>query len=208
MIGRLTGQLAVKQPPELLVDVGGIGYELEAPMSTFYDLPEVGAQVTLYTHMIVREDAHQLFGFAREAERRLFRTLLKVSGVGAKMALAVLSGMSADDFARCIETDDVTALTRLPGIGKKTAERLIVEMRDRLDSEELRAALPGATAPAAGAAAAPPSEPGEDAVADATSALIALGYRANEASRMIRNVDTAGRTTEDIIRQALKAAVR
>jgi len=207
MIGRLTGQLALKQPPELMVDVGGVGYELEAPMSTFYDLPEVGAQVTLYTHMIVREDAHQLFGFAREAERRLFRTLLKVSGVGAKMALAVLSGMSADDFARCIETDDVTALTRLPGIGKKTAERLIVEMRDRLDSEELRAALPGSAAPTAGAAQGAP-EPGEDARADATSALIALGYRANEASRMIRNVDTAGRTTEEIIRQALKAAVR
>ncbi len=205
MIGRLTGQLAAKQPPELLVDVGGVGYELEAPMSTFYELPEVGAQVTLYTHMIVREDAHQLFGFAREAERRLFRTLLKVSGVGAKMALAVLSGMGADDFARCIETDDVTALTRLPGIGKKTAERLIVEMRDRLDSEELRAALPGATAPAAAPGG---PEPGDDAVADATSALIALGYRANEASRMIRNVDTAGCTTEDIIRQALKAAVR
>jgi Holliday junction DNA helicase RuvA len=205
MIGRLTGTLAVKQPPELLVDVGGVGYELEAPMSTFFDLPEEGARVTLHTHMIVREDAQQLFGFAREAERRLFRTLLKVSGVGAKMALAVLSGMSADDFARCIETDDVTALTRLPGIGKKTAERLIVEMRDRLNSDDLRAALPeaGSTQVQAGAA-----EPADDAVADATSALVALGYRANEASRMIRQVETAGRTTEDIIRQALKAAVR
>ncbi|MDZ7749861.1 MAG: Holliday junction branch migration protein RuvA [Halofilum sp. (in: g-proteobacteria)] len=162
MIGRLTGTLARKQPPSLLVDVGGVGYELEAPMSTFYDLPEVGAEVTLLTHMVVRDDAHLLFGFARESERYLFRTLLKVSGVGAKMALAVLSGMSADDFARCIESDDVTALTRLPGIGRKTAQRLVVEMRDRLDDAELRAALPGAGGGAAAEA------PAGDAVADAT----------------------------------------
>jgi Holliday junction DNA helicase RuvA len=203
MIGRLTGTLALKQPPSLLIDVGGVGYELEAPMSTFYDLPEVGAQVTLFTHVVVREDAHLLFGFARESERRLFRTLLKVSGVGAKMALAVLSGMSADDFARCIESDDVTALTRLPGIGRKTAERLIVEMRDRLEGEDLRAALP---ASAAGGQAVEAG--GDDPVADATSALVALGYRPNEAARMIRQVDAAGLGTEDIIRRALQAVVR
>lgn len=205
MIGRLKGTLASKQPPGLMIDVGGVGYELEAPMSTFYDLPAVGEPVTLFTHQVVREDAHLLFGFARESERRLFRALLKVSGVGAKMALAVLSGMSADDFARCIETDDVTALTRLPGIGKKTAERLVVEMRDRLSDAELREALPAA-AGQGGAAA--PEAPEEDPVADAGSALIALGYRPAEANRMIRGIDTAGLTTEEIIRRALQAAGR
>lgn len=204
MIGRLTGTLALKHPPGLLIDVGGVGYELEAPLSTFYELPEVGTQVTLFTHVVVREDAHLLFGFARESERRLFRTLLKVSGVGAKMALAVLSGMSADDFARSIETNDVTALTRLPGIGRKTAERLVVEMRDRLEDTDLRAALPAAPGEPAAADTAAPADP----VADATRALVALGYRPAEASRMIRGIDSAGLATEDIIRHALRAVVR
>lgn len=204
MIGRLTGTLALKHPPELVIDVGGVGYELEAPLSTFYELPEVGAQVTLFTHLVVREDAHLLFGFARESERRLFRTLLRVSGVGAKMALAVLSGMSADDFARSIETSDVSALTRLPGIGRKTAERLVVEMRDRLEDTDLRAALPAAPGEPAAADTAAPADP----VADATRALVALGYRPAEASRMIRAIDSAGLATEDIIRQALRAVVR
>ncbi|MFW5970229.1 MAG: Holliday junction branch migration protein RuvA [Halofilum sp. (in: g-proteobacteria)] len=203
MIGRLRGTLVSKQPPGLMVDVGGVGYELEAPLSTFYDLPAVGESVTLLTHHVVREDAHLLFAFARESERRLFRALLKVSGVGAKMALAVLSGMSADDFARCIEMDDVTALTRLPGIGKKTAERLIVEMRDRLSDTDLRDALPGASgqAPAADGSAADP-------VVDATSALVALGWRQAEAAKMIRALDTKDLTTEDIIRRALQSAAR
>lgn len=203
MIGRLRGTLVSKQPPGLMIDVGGVGYELEAPLSTFYDLPAVGEPVTLFTHHVVREDAHLLFAFARESERRLFRALLKVSGVGAKMALAVLSGMSADDFARCIETDDVTALTRLPGIGRKTAERLIVEMRDRLSDADLQDALPGASgqAPAADGGA-------TDPVADATSALVALGYRHAEAVKMIRGIDTTQLATEDIIRRALQAAAR
>jgi len=201
MIGRLKGTLARKQPPGLLVDVGGVGYELEAPLSTFYDLPAVGEPVTLHTHLVVRDDAHLLFGFARESERHLFRTLLKVSGVGARMALAILSGMSAEDFARCIETDDVTALTKLPGIGRKTAERLVVEMRDRLDDGALREAMPAA-------AAAGGAETGDDPVADATSALVALGYRPGEAAKMIRKLDTDGLATEDIIRGALQAAVR
>jgi len=201
MIGRLKGTLARKQPPGLLVDVGGVGYELEAPLSTFYDLPAVGEPVTLHTHLVVRDDAHLLFGFARESERHLFRTLLKVSGVGARMALAILSGMSAEDFARCIETDDVTALTKLPGIGRKTAERLVVEMRDRLDDGALREAMPAA-------AAAGGAETGDDPVADATSALVALGYRPAEAAKMIRKLDTDGLATEDIIRGALQAAVR
>lgn len=198
MIGRLKGTLAQKQPPGLLVDVNGVGYELEAPLSTFYELPAVGEPVTLYTHLVVRDDAHLLFGFARESERRLFRALLKVSGVGARMALAILSGMSADDFARCIESDDVTALTKLPGIGRKTAQRLVVEMRDRLDAGTLPAAGGGGSVEGAA----------DDPVADASSALVALGYRPAEAARMIRDVSTQGLTTEDIIRRALQAVVR
>ncbi len=204
MIGRLRGTLVSKQPPGLMIDVGGVGYELEAPLSTFYDLPAVGETVTLFTHHVVREDAHLLFAFARESERRLFRALLKVSGVGAKMALAVLSGMSADDFARCIETDDVTALTKLPGIGKKTAERLIVEMRDRLSDTDLRDALPASAGQAPAADDGTPADP----VTDATSALVALGYRQAEAAKMIRAIDTNGLSTEDIIRRALQAAAR
>jgi Holliday junction DNA helicase RuvA len=204
MIGRLRGTLVSKQPPGLMIDVGGVGYELEAPLSTFYDLPAVGETVTLFTHHVVREDAHLLFAFARESERRLFRTLLKVSGVGAKMALAVLSGMSADAFARCIETDDVTALTKLPGIGKKTAERLIVEMRDRLSDTDLKDALPAA----AGQTPAADSDAPGDPVTDAASALMALGYRQAEAAKMIRGIDTNGLATEDIIRRALQAAAR
>lgn len=199
MIGRLRGTLARKQPPGLLVDVGGVGYELEAPLSTFYELPAVGEPVTLHTHLVVRDDAHLLFGFARESERQLFRTLLKVSGVGARMALAILSGMSAEDFARCIENDDLTALTRLPGIGRKTAERLVVEMRDRLDAAALSEVMPAAAGAGPGA---------DDPVADAASALVALGYRPAEAARMIRKLETEGLATEDIIRQALQAAVR
>lgn len=201
MIGRLTGTLAAKQPPVLLIDVGGVGYELEAPLSTFYDLPAVGERVTLHTHLVVRDDAHLLFGFGDEAERRLFRVLLRVSGVGARMALAVLSGMSAEDFARSIETDDVTALTRVPGIGRKTAQRLIVEMRDRLD-DDLRDVLPAAGGTAAAEAA------GGSAVGDAIAALVALGYRHAEAERMIRAVPTEGRSTEAIIRAALQAGAR
>lgn len=202
MIGRLKGTLARKQPPGLLVDVGGVGYELEAPLSTFYDLPAVGEPVTLHTHLVVRDDAHLLFGFARESERHLFRTLLKVSGVGARMALAILSGMSAEDFARCIENDDVTALTKLPGIGRKTAERLVVEMRDRLDDSMLRNAMPAAAGDSTSVAGA------DDPVSDAASALVALGYRPPEAAKMIRKLDTDGLATEDIIRAALQAAVR
>ncbi|MCU7878662.1 MAG: Holliday junction branch migration protein RuvA, partial [Candidatus Thiodiazotropha sp. (ex Lucinoma borealis)] len=132
MIGRLRGELVHKQAPHLLIDINGVGYELEAPLSTFFTLPEIGQQVILYTHLAIREDAHVLYAFATQSERTLFRSLLKVSGIGAKMALAILSGMSADEFSRCVETEDVASLVRLPGIGRKTAERLIVEMRDRL----------------------------------------------------------------------------
>ena len=199
MIGRLRGEIVAKRPPHLLVDVSGVGYELEAPMSTFYDLPAVGAAVVLHTHLVVREDAHVLYAFAREAERALFRSLLRVSGVGPKMALAILSGMNADEFARCVQRDDTAALSRLPGIGKKTAERLIIEMRDRLarlDDEAFAVAV----RPQATGAGAP------SALEDAVSALIALGYKAPEASRMVRAVAAEGLASEELIRAALKAA--
>jgi Holliday junction DNA helicase RuvA len=193
VIGRLRGLLVRKQPPFLLVECNGVGYEVEAPMSTFYGLPPAGEPVTLLTHLAVREDAHILYGFASEAERALFRSLLKVSGVGAKMALAILSGMDAQEFRRCVHADDAAALTRLPGIGRKTAQRLLVEMRDRLD------------APAAGAGP-EAGTPGasEDPVAEAVSALIALGYKPADASRMVRGVSSEGLASEAIIRAALQ----
>lgn len=200
MIGRLRGEIIIKQPPMLMLDVQGVGYELEAPMSTFYNLPEIGAQTTLFTHLVVREDAHVLYGFANESERLLFRTLLKVNGVGAKMALAILSGMSAEEFALCVQTDDTSALVRLPGIGKKTAERLIIEMRDRLDKLD----MPVASMPSkADTKTADPEQ--NSPVADAVSALVALGYKPNDASRMVRNIETAGLQSEEIIRAALQA---
>ena len=201
MIGRLAGRLLAKQPPFLLVDVSGVGYELEAPMSTFYNLPAVGESVVLVTHLLVRDDAHILYGFHGDSERLLFRTLLKVNGVGAKMALAILSGMSVAEFSLCIGNGDAVTLTRLPGIGKKTAERLIIEMRDRL--EKLDAGPVASIAPSGGVAAA-----GDDPVADAVSALVALGYKGPEASRMVRKVDCDGLASEDIIRAALQAMTK
>lgn len=199
MIGRLRGELVSKRPPWLLLDVHGVGYELEAPMSTFYELPEVGQSVTLLTHLQVREDAHVLYAFATEAERELFRNLLKVTGVGAKMALAVLSGMNANEFRRCILQGDAAALTRLPGIGKKTAERLVVEMRDRVEA--------AGEVPAVGARAGLAVRP-SDPVEDAVHALIALGYKPQEASRMVSSVESDGLVSEDIIRKALKATLK
>jgi Holliday junction DNA helicase RuvA len=191
MIGRLRGILIKKEPPTLLVDVGGVGYELEAPMTTFYDLPPAGETVTLHTHLVVREDAHLLFGFVREGQRRLFRDLLKVNGVGPRVALAVLSGLS-DQELQAVQHNDLARLTRVPGIGKKTAERLVIEMRDRLAG-----GLPGETSSAV------PAAPG-DPVSEAVTALIALGYKPNEASRMVRAVSPQDLATEEIIRQALK----
>ncbi len=198
MIGYLKGILRDKQPPQLLLEVNGVGYEIEAPMTTFYDLPEVGQAVALYTHLAVREDAQNLYGFGKLSDRALFRSLIKVNGVGAKLALTILSGMDAQSFRACVQAGDTASLVRLPGVGKKTAERLVVEMRDRLDKD---AAVPNA---AAGAAVPHDASPVEEAV----SALIALGYRAPDASRMVRTVDTGGRGTEDIIRAALQAAVK
>ncbi len=202
MIGRLRGTLAEKQPPLLLVDVNGIGYEVEAPMSTFYQLPALGETVVLHTHLVVREDAHLLFGFASESERRLFRTLIKVNGVGAKLALTILSGISADEFARSVQDNDTASLVRLPGVGKKTAERLIVEMRDRLADWEGGVVLPG-SAPTQAAAA-----PVADEARDALSALVSLGYKPPEASRLVSKVETEGLSSEEIIRAALKQAVK
>lgn len=202
MIGRLQGRIAERHAPYLLLDVNGVGYELEAPMSTFYNLPESGGQVTLYTHLAVREDAHVLYAFATQSERTLFRSLLKVSGIGAKMALAILSGMSADAFRRCVEQDDVASLVRLPGIGTKTAQRLIVEMRDRLDGLQL-SSLPGSPS-AAQTAAGRPDTP----VSDAVAALTSLGYKPQEASRMVQAVAGEGMSSEVLIRAALQASVK
>ncbi len=199
MIGRLRGEIVFKQPPQLVLDVQGVGYELEAPMSTFYELPGVGEQVALFTHLLVRDDAHVLYGFAKDAERNLFRSLLRVNGVGAKMALAILSGMNGTEFARCVQENDTASLVRLPGIGKKTAERLIVEMRDRLD--DLDTLVVVGNRPPGSVMAAQEHTP----VADAVGALIALGYKAPEASRMVRGVDATDLSSEEIIRAALKA---
>lgn len=198
MIGRLRGELISKTPPFLLLEVNGVGYDVESPMSTFYNLPEPGKQVVLFTHLAIRDDAHVLYGFASEPERSLFRALLKVSGVGAKMALVILSGMSADEFATRIQAGDTAALVRLPGIGKKTAERLIVEMRDRLSKLDL-----AQTAVVSAARSHAERSP----VADAVGALIALGYKPNDASRMVRAIESDGLSREEIIRASLKAAV-
>ena len=191
MIGRLEGVLRERQPPTLLVDVGGVGYEIEAPMTTFYSLPPMGGAVVLYTHQAVRDDAPCLYGFARRAERDTFRRLLRVTGVGGKVALALLSGLDADGLARCVQAGDAAALSRIPGIGKKTAARLLFELRDR---------LPGAGG--AGGADVP-----EDPVAEAVAALAALGFPPNEASRRVSAVDAAGLASEEIVRAALRAVV-
>ncbi|MFO1421090.1 MAG: Holliday junction branch migration protein RuvA [Candidatus Competibacteraceae bacterium] len=201
MIGRLRGLLAWKQPPYLMIDAHGVGYELEASLTTFQSLPEVGAEVTLHTHLAVREDAHTLYGFASTAERGLFRNLIRVTGIGPRLALLILSGMSVELFGRCVREGDAASLTRMPGIGKKTAERLIVEMRDRIGELGLHPAavvLPG------GRTAPPDATPADDAV----SALVALGYKLPEASRMVQSLETDGLNSEAIIRLALQASVR
>ncbi|MCC6207561.1 MAG: Holliday junction branch migration protein RuvA [Gammaproteobacteria bacterium] len=200
MIGRLRGTLVQRQVPFLLLDVNGIGYEIEATMSTFNDLPALGAECVVYTHLIVRDDAHLLYGFADLGERALFRELIKVNGVGARMAMNVLSAMPVGEFARCIHDNDAASLTRVPGIGKKSAERLIIEMRDRLKDDALGSAPLAAVVRPLGAPA--------DPVHDAVSALAALGYKPHEASRMVRDIDVTGKNSEEIIRSALQAAVR
>ncbi len=204
MIGRIRGTLLSKQPPWLLVDCHGVGYEMEAPMTTFYNLPSAGQEVSLHTHLVVREDAQLLYAFGSEQERQMFRTLIKVNGVGAKMALTILSGISATAFARCVQDNDTATLVKLPGVGKKTAERLIVEMRDRISDwgEGLDIRVLPQTGGTAGAAAG-------SAERDALGALLALGYKPQEASRMISAVaDLESLASEEIIRLALKGVMK
>lgn len=197
MIGRLRGTLLLKQPPHLLLDVAGVGYEIDAPMSTFYDLPEVGKEVVLHTHLSIKEDAHTLYGFINETDRALFRTLLKITGVGAKMALSVLSGASAEEFSRLIQHGDVAALTRIPGVGKKTAERMVLELKDKLST-----ATPGISLGRIGAPKA------VDPMTEASTALSALGYKPNEVQAMLKKLDRTDLPAEELIRAALQAALK
>lgn len=190
MIGFLKGTLVSKRPPQLTLDVGGVGYEIQAPMSTFYGLPESGESLRLVTHLVIRDDAHVLYGFASEAERALFRSLLKISGVGARIALGILSGISVEGFRQCVLEKDLAALTCLPGIGRRTAERLLVEMADRLPAEEPSDGDGGNRV--------------TNAEGEARGALLALGYKPAEALRMLKNLDASRLGTEDLIREALR----
>ncbi len=197
MIARLSGTLILKQPPLMVIDVSGVGYEVEAPLSVFYDLPETGQPVIILTHLSVKEDSHTLYGFSSEAERTLFRQLLKISGIGAKLALTILSGASGEELARYVVERDAASLTRLPGIGKKTAERIIIELRDKLDAIPLAAAPGPGSGPAVAA----------DAISEASQALNALGYKPQEANRMVRAVAQPDMSVEEIIRHALHSMV-
>jgi Holliday junction DNA helicase RuvA len=201
MIGRIRGKLLEKQAPELLVDVNGVGYEIQAPMTTIYQLPALGENVELFTHLVVREDAHLLFGFASLPDRALFRALIKVNGVGPKLALTILSGMDVADFVRCVRDNDAAGLVKLPGVGKKTAERLLIEMRDRLRDWH-------ADGVAVGAGSAQLPSGGNDQLLEAESALISLGYKPQEATRMIAAVKKDHAASQDLIRAALKNAVK
>jgi Holliday junction DNA helicase RuvA len=201
MIGRIRGTLVHKQPPDILVEVGGVGYELQVPMTTLFQLPELGSEVSLVTHFVVREDAQLLYGFIDERDRLLFRQLIKVSGVGPKLGLTILSGMDSSSFARCVQRDDISSLVALPGVGKKTAERLLIEMRDKLKDW-----LGPVESPTGGATTLAPVT---NIVADAEGALVALGYKPQEASRMVVAVnDDSIQSSEDLIRRALKSMVK
>lgn len=200
MIGRLHGRLAEKQPPWLLLDVNGVGYEVEAPMSTFYVLPAVGEAVTLLTHLAVRDDAHLLYAFATRPERELFRDLIRVSGVGAKLALTILSGIAVKDFISTVRSGESDRLTQLPGVGKKTAARLVVEMRDRYGA--VAGPEEGTLTDTGGIEA--QNQPGRDAF----RALVALGYKPQEAKRLLEKADEPGLSSEELIRSALRGAVK
>lgn len=202
MIGRIRGTLVEKQSPELLIDVNGIGYEVLAPMTTIYKLPELGQQVSLHTHFVVREDAQLLYGFSDKQQRALFRALIKVSGVGPKLGLAILSGIEAQSFVRSIHDGDTATLVRIPGIGKKTAERLVVEMKDRLKEWQVDSDLPLM-------AAANPAPMGQDQwIQEAEGALIALGYKPTEAAKAIAAIKEPVNSAEDLIRFALKGMLK
>ena len=196
MIGSLRGRLASKQAPQIVIECSGVGYEVETPMSTFLELPELGTDLFLHTHLLVREDAQILYGFATEDERLMFRTLLKVNRVGSKLALGILSAMSTNDFRRCVELEDTTAMSKIPGIGKKTAERLIIEMRDRIDA----AAAVGGKSVSLTVEASARNE--------AVDALVALGYKPKEVHTLIAKLDIEDKSAEDIIRLALKQAAQ
>lgn len=196
MIGFIRGKLISKTPPQLVVDVQGVGYEVEAPMTTFYDLPSLGEELQLFTHLVVREDAHILFAFSNESDRIMFRALIKVNGVGPKLALTILSGQSAEEFQRCIHENDVQALVRLPGIGKKTAERLIIEMRDRLPDMEV-----SSVAGSSKVVHQTVNNPKQEAI----SALCSLGYKSQDASKMVQNILQENQSCEQIIRLALQS---
>jgi len=197
MIGFIRGKLVSKKPPLLVLDVQGVGYEIEAPMTTFYNLPAMDETVHLHTHLVVREDAHILFGFSTEADRVMFRTLIKVNGVGPKLALTILSGQSADEFHRCIHDNDTAALIRLPGVGKKTAERLIIELRDKLPALDTSAGDKNNIEQGSGLTR-------SNAKQEAISALCALGYKAQDASKMVQGIAQEDKSCEDIIRLALQ----
>lgn len=197
MIGRLTGILLEKQPPQILLDVGGVGYEVEAPMSTFYRLPALGEKATLHTHLVVREDAQLLYAFADKRDRQLFRELIRLNGVGPKLALALMSGLEVEELIGAVQAQDVSALTRVPGVGKKTAERLLVELKGKFTAWE---SLPGGVAPLA----TNPTQSAPSQTSDAVSALIALGYKPQEASRAVSAIKEEGLSSEELIRRALK----
>ena len=200
MIGRLRGTLAEKQPPHLLLDVGGVGYEVEVPMTTLYRLPAQGEVVTLHTHLVVREDAHLLYGFGEKRERELFRELIRLNGVGPKLALALMSSLEVDELVRCVQAQDTAALVKVPGVGKKTAERLLVELKDRFKAWENLPAIAPLVLPNQAAVAA-------SAEADAVSALVALGFKPQEASRAVAAVEGEDLSSEELIRRALKGIV-
>ncbi len=202
MIGRLRGTLAEKQPPHLIVDVNGLGYELEVPMTTLYRLPKIGEALTLHTHLVVSEDAHLLYGFHEKRERELFRELIRLNGVGPKLALALMSGLEVDELVRCVQAQDASALVKVPGVGKKTAERLLVELKDRFKAWETSPAMfalvPNGPAPVTSVSS---------AEADAVSALISLGYKPQEASKAVAAVDAKGLSSEELIRRSLKGMI-
>ncbi|MCG7372053.1 MULTISPECIES: Holliday junction branch migration protein RuvA [Pseudomonas] len=201
MIGRLRGSLAEKQPPHVIIDVNGVGYELEVPMTTLYRLPSLGEPVTLHTHLVVREDAHLLYGFFEKRERELFRELIRLNGVGPKLALALMSGFEVDELVRCVQAQDASALVKIPGVGKKTAERLLVELKDRFKAwESLPSIAPLMMETAAG-------KPVVTAETDAVSALVSLGFKPQEASRAVSAIAEEGLSSEDLIRRALKGMV-
>ncbi|TIH08520.1 Holliday junction branch migration protein RuvA [Pseudomonas leptonychotis] len=201
MIGRLRGTLAEKQPPHVIVDINGLGYELEVPMTTLYRLPSVGEPLTLHTHLVVREDAHLLYGFFEKRERELFRELIRLNGVGPKLALALMSGLEVDELVRCVQAQDTSVLVKIPGVGKKTAERLLVELKDRFKAWEIVPGMSPLVAEPRGGSAVSSAEN------DAVSALISLGYKPQEASRAVSAIKEDGLSSEDMIRRALKGMV-